>query len=88
MDLIIGSLRHEKDIEVILVLNALKNGLYSPWEPVAKLCIRLLNKILSSLQECSRDSMTNFDTKFAKWFTKIVKNQTSDDSLFLHDSVL
>ena len=87
---LIEAFSKNKDIEAILVLSALKCGLYSPCEPVAKLCLLLLNRILITLREASRElgDVRPYDTRFAVWFTRIVKNAESEDSLFLHDSVL
>ena len=39
------------DIEVILVLGALKCGLYSANEQTSKLCMQLLYRLLESLRE-------------------------------------
>ena len=75
----------DADIDVILVLGALKTGLYSPNEQTAKPCLKLLSRILESLRKIAKEQENDFDLRFSKWFTKIVL-QSQDSSL--HNSVL
>lgn len=76
----------DNDIDVILVLGAIKTGLYSPNEQTAKLCLQLLLRVLETLREASKPlEQAHFDSRFSKWFTKIVL-QTRDS--FLHNSIL
>ena len=59
-----------QDVDVVLVLGALKSGLYSRDETTARLCVQLLGKTLQYLKKSNPDA--NFHYKFASWFTRIV----------------
>ena len=77
---------------MILVLGAIKCGLYSRNEVTAKLCLELLYKIVEFLRKGNEEYKRRgkpmpvlFDTVFSDWFTKHVPQP--EDS-FLHNSVL
>lgn len=86
------ALSSNQEIDVILVLGAIKCGLYSRDEITAKLCMKLLFNIIEFLRKGNEEYIKRgksmpivFDTSFAKWFTKHVPQP--EDS-FLHNSVL
>ena len=51
----------DADIDVILVLGALKSGLYSPNEQTVETCLQLLSRILESLRKSAKEQENNFD---------------------------
>ena len=68
---------------MILVLGALKCGLYSRDEVATQKCLQLLHKIVQSLRKEAK--RLNYDERFSEWFTRIVYQP--EDSI-LHNSVL
>ena len=72
-----------QEIDVLLILGAVKCGLYSQKEDAARLALELLLKINESLRRTFPDQ--KYDVNFAKWFIKVVRQP--DDSA-LHNSVL
>ena len=83
MELMVEAYAEGLDIDVILILGAIKCGLYSRDEEAAKHCIILLYKINETLRMSNAEAAN--DQKFATWFTKIVKQP--EDS-FVHNSIL
>jgi len=84
INLFLRAFASKQEIDVTLVLGAIKCGLYSRDEATAKLCLELLLKTVETLKKNPIENADPAD-KFAAWFTKIVKQP--QDSV-LHNSVL
>ena len=59
----------DQDIDVLLVLGAVKCGLYSRNELTAKNCIQLLLKMIISLKRTNQAA--KYDNRISKWFTQV-----------------
>lgn len=88
----VKALSQNQEIDVILVLSAIKCGLYSRDEITAKTCLQVLFKVIEFLRKGNEEYKKRgkpmpvlFDVVFSKWFTKHVPQP--EDS-FLHSSVL
>ena len=88
----VKALSANQEIDMIIVLGAIKCGLYSRNETTAKLCLELMFKIVEFLRKGNEEYKRRgkelpvvFDTVFSNWF---VKHVPQPEDSFLHNSVL